>query len=203
MPRTLLDEQGNKFEVPDETELSALQETAKKAAEYEAKLKEVEQEVNPNWRKTRETLKERESTIEKLQAELEKAGVKSSEQRAMSPEEYTTIAAQQARNVLLEQHKDNVLSQFGNQRSSVEEIYNSLAHGKQLDNQKIEELAGIAARAVGIEAPRAGIQRSFAGGGSSAPRFSEDVERTNFADTDAGKAAAAAFGIEIGPAPTK
>lgn len=77
MPRTLFDESQKEVQVLDDTEIQALQEKAKQADEYAAKLKEQEDLLKDpetvNWRAARQKIKAAEKVIEDAKKSMDPA----------------------------------------------------------------------------------------------------------------------------------
>jgi hypothetical protein len=198
MPRKIQGEDGKEIEVFEASELEAAKaEAQKKAAEAEAKVKELEQELNPNWREARQKMKDLEEDASKWRKEAERLGAKP-ESKNISQEEIDRLAEGKAREVFLSEHKEEVLARFGDKRDIVENRFNKLAQGETLSKAKINELVQEAARAVGINRMPDPEINAIAAGGGAAPQFQQGTSQ-DFADTPQGEATAAAMGLVIAP----
>jgi hypothetical protein len=189
MPRTIKNEDGSEIEVFDKAEMEEMQ----------AKIKDLEQESNPNWRQVRQEMKEKDAQLKELNKRLADAGIKpAAAPPGLSAEEVERIAEQKAEAIASRRYESSKLAAFGEKKDEVEAVYRKLSAGEKLDEAKIDELMGMAGRMVGMQPTEA--RPAFApvatrqGG---APVFLQPQEDKGFGTTDAGKATAAAMGLMI------
>lgn len=183
MPRKITDESGTEVEVFDVSEVEALK------AEAEKKQKDLEQELNPNWREARQKMKE-------MEEKLAKAGIKEPAP-AVDKEEVARIASEQAEKKYMERYRDRVLDQFGEKKDVVKKVFDKLASGEQLTEDAIDRITKEAARAAGVSMePDKTLQSRYAVGGGR-PSFEEGTKDEGFGATERGKATAAAMGLII------
>lgn len=199
MPQKLFDKDGNEVETLTPEEVKALQEAAAAVEQLKKDIKELEEGANPNWREMRKKEKDLEAAVADWKAKAEAAGHKS-EPTGVSKEDAERIADERAENALLRDHRNTVLSRFGDKREVVEKAFEKLAAGEKLDRAKIEEIATQAARATGVERQVSDTSRSVASRGTSAPDFGNGEEKKkDFADTEEGKATRDAMGLSPEP----
>lgn len=199
MPRKLFDDQGNEVEVPTEDEIKALNDSATRVADLEKSVKELEEGAHPDWREVRKTKRALEEERDQWKKAAEVAGHKT-EPTGVSREDAERIADERAKVALLTNHKESVLRRFGDKREVVEKAFNKLAAGEELSYDKIEEIAGTAARAVGASRDISDTSRSVSSRGTQAPDFGDGKPKDdNFADSEAGKATRDVMGLTPDP----
>jgi len=198
MPRRLFDEEGNAIEgIPDEAELKDLQESKNKLTDAEKRISELSEEVNPNYKALRDARKAAEERAEAAEKKLKESGVASGEEKPMTKEEMEAFVDSRAEQVAMNRYRDRQLSQYGEKRTQVEGIFNRLAVGEKLNEDRVDELMDQAAAAAGIQKtqkrdPLRGAM-NFTGG---PPRLEETKEK-DFADSDEGKGLASAMGLSF------
>lgn len=190
MPKKIKDESGTEIEVFESSEVEAIK------AEAERKQKELEQELNPNWREARKKIEDLERSNKEKDDKLAKAGVQS-ESTGVNKEEVARIASEQAEATYLERYRERVLNQFGDKKETVQKVFDKLAYGEKLSEDAIDRLAADAARTVGIsrEPDRDLAARNVRGG--ARPEFEPTSEDEGFGATAKGKATAAVMGLKI------
>lgn len=195
MPRTIKDASGNDVEVYDKSEVEA---QTKQLTELQERAKQLEQEVNPNWKNARERMSSLEKERDEWKSKAEKAGVQDSRTPDMT--EVERIAEAKAQAALLNSFKNQKLGKFGDKRAAVEAYFNKLAAGEELDEGKIDQYIGDAARAVGIGVPSRDTGAMYGREGMS-PQFpgspNNPLPEDGFGATDRGKGTAAAMGLII------
>ena len=189
MPRTIKNEDGTEAEVFDKAEIEEMQ----------SKMKDLEQEANPNWRQVRQEMKEKDAQLKELNKRLADAGIKSDRPApGLSAEEVERIAEQKAEAIAARRYESSRLASFGEKKDEVEAMYRKLSAGEKLDEAKIDELMGMAGRMVGMQ-PQADRQPYAPASPrqGSAPVFQQAQQDQGFGTTEAGKATAAAMGLMI------
>lgn len=198
MPRKIRDESGQEIEVFDQSDVEAAAEAAKKEAQaiFDTKQKELEQELNPNWKAAREKMAVLEREKQDYAEKLAKAGIKS-EQPVTSPEEIARIASEAASKTYIDRYKDEVLGAFGDKRAVVEKYFEKLSAGEALDRSKIDEIAKASAGLAGVTQSRDNHLAAISAGGGSMPNFPSGNNGNDFATSPEGKATAEALGLSI------
>jgi hypothetical protein len=195
MPKTIKDESGADVEVYEKTEYEA---ASAKVKELEEKTKQLEQETNPNWREARQKMSILEKERDEWKEKASKAGVK--DDRVLDATEIERIAEAKTQQTLLTSYKNQMLSKYGDKREAVEAYFNKLASGEKLDEAKIEQFVGDAARAVGVGVRQRDTGAMF-GRGGSAPEFpgspNNPLPEDGFGASTQGKSTAAAMGLVI------
>ena len=145
MAKTLYNEEGDAFEVPDDEEIASLREQVEAKAALEAELTELKEQSNPNWQEARKKIKALETINANLQKEgksVNDEGVIVESNAQMTREQIIKEAEQAAVNALLDQRKAQLFSQYDeNQRPIVESYFNKLSTGEQLNLNNIENFA--------------------------------------------------------------
>lgn len=189
MPRVIKGEDGQDIEVFEKTEVEATK------SQYEAKLKEIEQELNPNWREARQKMRDMEKERDEWMEKAKKAGVKE-DASSMTKEEIARIASEKAERLYIDKYKERVLSRFGDKKDAVSKYFEKLANGETLTEEMVDKIADDAARAVGIQRER-DIREVHSAYTGVAPRFEQELPDQGFGATDRGKATAQAMGLII------
>lgn len=197
MPRELFDNAGKPIEVPDDAELQSLREAADKAKELEAQLEEARKDASPDWRSARQKMKELETEANEWKSKAEKAGVQV-EPKPLPTDEIRRIASEEADQAYVNRYRERRLGEFGERKEAVSRIFDKLASGEKLNEAKIDEYMGIAARAAGFEDTGSQARRAMSFGGGSAPNFADAQRKSDFADTEKGKQLSGMLGLNIG-----
>lgn len=197
MPKKIKDESGNEIEVLDQSDVEAAVAAAKKAVQdqFEVEKKQLEQDVNPNWKAAREKIALYESQMKDKDEKLAAAGVKA-EQKTLSAEDVVKIAREESGKAYSDRYKEEVLGSFGDKRAVVEKYFDKLSAGETLDRASIESIAKDAARLAGATQQRDNDMAARSAGGGSMPNFPTG-NGTSFTETEEGKATAAAMGLPI------
>ena len=179
MPREIVDAEGNKISVPTQEELDAMSTAVKRVSEIEAaqkaaadawaaEKKELEDQVNPNFRALREKTKLMEKTIADLKAKGQKidevtgAIVPDTMPQQISKDEIAQTAKTAAIEVQIGAEVDRHLSKFSSETAQVVRHYfNKLSTGEQLTVGKVAELM---AQAQQLAVPNAPAQSHAASG---------------------------------------
>lgn len=197
MPRELFDSEGKPIEVPDDAELQALRDAANKTKELEGLLEDAKKDASPDWRSARQKMKELETEANEWKTKAEKAGVQV-EPRPLAIDEIKRIASEEADQTYINRYRERRLNEFGDRKEAVARLFDKLSGGEKLDEAKVDELMGFAARAAGFEDPGAQARRAMSFGGGSAPNFSDAQPNGDFADSAKGKDIAGKLGLNIG-----
>lgn len=186
MPRKITDDQGQEIEVYDKAELEAIKQEA------DSKIKELEQEVNPNFREMRQKYEQAIKDKKAADDKLKEFGVKE-EGKTLSEEEIARIADRQ----YTERYKERVFDAFGDKKDVVKKYYEKLSQGENIKTEAdIERIAQEAARTAGLpsklDTPRVQYPNR-----SSRPEFDMGGKEEGFGGSEAGKSTAAAMGLII------
>lgn len=186
MPRKITDDQGQEIEVYDKAELEAIQQQA------DARVKELEQDINPNWKEARRRIAEQDQLLKEKDTKLSQFGVKE-EGKTLSEEEIAKIADRQ----YTERYKERVFDTFGDKKDVVKKYYDKLSQGENIKTEAdIERIAQEAARTAGVpsklDTPRVQYPNR-----SSRPEFEMGGKEEGFGGSEAGKSTAAAMGLII------
>lgn len=199
MPQKLFDAEGKEVEVPTAEELASLTAAATKVSALEASIKDLEEGANPNWKEIRAAKKSLEAERDDWKAKAEAAGHKV-EPGGISKTEMERIADERASAALLNEHKNNILSRFGDKREVVESRFNKLSAGEVLTREKIEEIVTESARAVGVVRDISHESRSVSSRGTVAPDFGDGrPKEEGYATSEAGIATRVAMGLTPEP----
>ena len=143
MPRKLVDEEGNEVEVPTDEELAALKVTAQVEADKkveEAKMqwekdkKELEGQVNPNWKAMRESNERLKEAVKASGKEVDEQGNIIEKPVGLSRDEVVKTTEEAARKVYLEGQIASRLGQYDNETSKVVKYYfDKLSAGETVD----------------------------------------------------------------------
>lgn len=195
MPRVLYDEEGNPVEgIPDEAELKEFKESKTKIDDLNTKIKELEDDVSPDWRVTRQRIKDLEKEKKDWEKRAKDAGHKE-EPVALPKEDIEGIAEKTTNKVLIKQYVSRALASFGDKRDIVEAYYNKLSAGETLTEESADEFIRAAANAanLGNRKPDA-LRRAMAAGGAP-PRFEMENGEKDYADSEEGKKLADQMGL--------
>lgn len=154
MPETITLEDGTTREVPTQEEIEALQQASTKVTEYEttlktkeeehlAKVKELEEMVNPNWKAAREKL-ERFEKMEKQGKTIGEDGSVVDKTPTFDPEALvkraTEAGQQSAMETILSERKRTLLAKYqGDTKGVVEHYFNKLITNEKLTLENMEE----------------------------------------------------------------
>jgi hypothetical protein len=193
-PQKFKDESGAEVEAYTQAELDAAK------AESEAKVKALEEEINPNWREARHKMSEQERLLAEKDRKLAELGHKEPVM-GLSAEDAAKIAVEKADEVYLGRYRERILSRFGDKKDAIKAYFDKLAAGEKLDEAKIDQYVNDAARAVGVRSePDRDVMAQYGRGGASPIFPTAPVEgQDGFAATQQGKATAAAMGLIIEP----
>lgn len=200
MPRTLYDDDGNKVEVPTEEEQKAtLADATKKAADeavakaqadFEQTKKDLESQVNPNWKKFREAHENLKKAITASGKQVDDDGnVIDPATKPLTKDEIAATAAEAADKSLVKAHINRTLSKLSaDDRKLVMAKYDKLVAGENVTLDNVNDFlqqAGSAAFGTRETNPLA-----VAGNAGGQPPRLSDGDRQNFAETDEGKSLA-------------
>lgn len=202
MPRELLDESGNRVEVPDEAELKALND---KVASVDALNKEIEtlkEGVNPNWK----AIRDKETTLEAQIAEAKKErddlikaaqdkGVNLVETPQVTADQINEIAEKRANEVFLRRFRAAEISKYGERAAEVEALVGKFMAGEENNETNITKFISVAARGLGIENNKQPIMNIPGTSGFPADKNSGG-EAPRYSETEAGKALAKNLGLD-------
>lgn len=191
MPKIIKDENGNDIEVFEKAEVEQTR-TA-----LEAKMKELEQEVNPNWREARRKMQELEEQRNLFEKQLKDAGLAKNNDAQIPKEEIERIATRKSEEIYIQRYRDRVLSQFGDKKDDVAKYFDKLANGETLTEDAVDRLAQDAARALGVQVNNGRDISSLYGRAGGAPKFEQTSNDEGFGATERGRATAAAMGLII------
>lgn len=203
--RKLYAEDSTEVEVPDEAELKALQEKATKVEELEKKLKEAE-EFNGAPADLRKRLKElkAESEVAALKLKKFEETGKTLDDKGQVIDFKPTLTAEEiearqisvAHKVMVDVEKQKIFTKIpAEKRELVEKYYNKLTHGEQVNISNLGEYIEAAYNAAGLNIQVDPIKRAIANINGKAPSF--ETKRDDFAESDTGKARAAAMGLSF------
>ena len=186
MPRKITDDQGQEIEVYDKAELEAIKQEA------DARVKELEQDINPNWKEARRRIAEQDQLLKEKDTKLSQFGVKE-EGKTLSEEEIAKIADRQ----YTERYKERVFDTFGDKKDVVKKYYDKLSQGENIKTEAdIERIAQEAARTAGVpsklDTPRVQYPNR-----SSRPEFEMGGKEEGFGSSEAGKRTAVEMGLII------
>jgi len=204
MTRELLDSEGNKVEVPDDAELKTLQEKADQTDALQGKIKELEEGVNPDWRKVRQEQKalevrlaEAEAARSALKSEAEKQGVRIEEDKKFTADDIGKLAEEKANQVFLSRYRALQVAQFGERAKEVDALVGKLAAGEQLTEESLMSHIQIAARALGLESNNQNNNMNIAGSSGFVPDPKDlGDNRKRFSETEEGQQLAGSLGLD-------
>lgn len=151
MPKKVILEDGMEIEVPSDEELKTLHEKAQKVEEAEkaktaaeAKIKELEEGVNPNWPDIRKQLADKKALEEQLKAQGKKIDadgkIVDENPPAISVEDIAKTAGAAARKEIMNSHKEILLRQFSaDERKAIEFYFEKFSAGEELTIEKIDK----------------------------------------------------------------
>lgn len=194
----LYDEQGNAVEAFTKEEVDAVKVAAEtKASDFEKKLKDMEQEVNPNWKKVREELTNAQLKAKEMEERLVKSGV-TLDQPAVSIEVLRQEAAKVADERYLQAEKSRLMGHYSDaERGVVEKYFSKLTTGENVTVETLssfmaqaEQLAGVGGQTLSP------AQRALASSGRP-PLGSLETDKTDYSESDAGKNLASRLGLKL------
>jgi hypothetical protein len=195
MPRTIVTEDGSTIEVPTDEELSALKESAAKAAELQTKVEQYEKDpIEKNWRELRASREAESAKAKKLEEQLATIGKQVKDdgtlvdaQKPLSYEEIEAKARLAARSELVGQQKRTLLSKYDEEKKKVVEHYlTKLTYGEEVTMDNLEKYvkeAELLADPTIATAPKTPIVRGQ-------PPILTGADGKRFSDTEAGKSLA-------------
>lgn len=186
MPIKLKNEEGEEIEVLSPEEQKALEEKASKVSEYEEKIKELEENVNPKWIEARTKIK----NLEEDNKRLVKLAGNPDEPK---PRTESDIQEQVAKGILASKVND-LLDAFGDKRKDVEDVYRLLEKNAEINTiEDAKKFIQIAGRGVGLTQESIPVMTSP---GYIAPQFKDEVgEKPKFDETEKGKQLLKEFGL--------
>jgi hypothetical protein len=140
--RKLYDENHNVVEVPDEAEITALQEKAGKVDTMQAELDELNGDDKViNFKKTREIIGNLTEALKKAGKSVDAEGNVTEAPGALSIEQIREESTRAARNEILNNHLASKLAGIKdeNERKAVEEYYNRLSGGDVADIATVDK----------------------------------------------------------------
>lgn len=194
MPKSITDDQGVVHEVFTQEEVAEAQKLAdEKVAALEKEKVDLEQQVNPNWKKARTTIDTLKNSLKSAGKEVDDDGNLIEKTPNISVEEIDQRAEKKAQEVILNNYKNQVLSKYDTERRKVVELtFNKLAAGEELSTERIDEIVKQAEYA--HFPPQAPTRRNMPIGN---PVEITRAEENRFSETDAGKDLAARMGLSF------
>lgn len=194
MAKTYYDEEGNAVEVPEEEEIKQ-----KIAAEYEAKIKDLELKtkidddpVEKNWKLAREREKNLKLENEKLQSKLKEYGDDSVNQ-TMTKEQIDEQINRVTQAKLIEIRKNDALAGYEEEEKPIIEKYlQKVTYGETVTPENIVQFISEAERMAFPKKEINPIRRSITANGKP-PR----LEQIKFSDSERGQQLAQKLGIKI------
>jgi hypothetical protein len=151
MPEKIQLADGSEREVPTVEEIKSLQENAQKVEQErtareaaEKKVKELEENADPNWKEARRGLELKEKLMEQLKAQgktIDEHGtITDLSPKGPSVEDMTKLAARAARDEVLNAHKESLLNRYSKEeREAVEFYFKKFSTGEDLSLEKIDK----------------------------------------------------------------
>ena len=195
MPRKFTDEAGNEIEVPTQEELDALNEKATKAEELEVKIRELETEVNPNWKEARKKIEGLESYAKKLEERALKGGVEIGDKKSLTEEDAQKIAEVKVKEGILQDYRDELLLKYRDKEADVRSYFDLFSKSAVIvSKEDVKKYIQAAGRAAGLTEETHALGLDLPSGGS-APQFKDKTEKTDFTETDQGKGFMQSLGL--------
>ena len=196
MPIDLYNEDGEKIEgalTPDE--VKELRDRADRASQLESELasKSEEKPENENIKNMREKIKKLEKIAKSSGVELDESG---SPIENVTPDFVRKASQEENMKFYVEMKKKEELAKYGESAAEIEETFNALTNGKNVDNSNFMEYLQKAVRANGVDEPQqdnSRVLRNAVYSRGSTPR----VDDTPFSDTQEGRAFAEQLGITV------
>lgn len=189
-------------EITDE-ELKALRETAEKAkelekakGEYEAKLKEYEDDAQTiNWKKSRETEKRLRTALESGGKKVDEEGNVIDTPTALSADEYRKMAREEAQRELVDTTVAKAKAALNAaDRAIFDRYYGKAISGETVDSASVTTFIDLAMKMATDNGGMTASDVATATRGG-APRV-DDGPKNDFADSEAGKQLAQRLGFE-------
>jgi hypothetical protein len=201
MPRTLYDADENEIEVLTEEEIAELKALADKAkelesskGELEAKIKEIEQNVNPNWKEARKVIDNLKGALKKQGKDIDDDG-NIVEKHEFTPEKIAEIAAKKAQEIIVGQHLKKSLQGYDEEKQkSIRGVFDKLSSGEEVNLDNVDTFFQQAVNTVSPMRPNDPIATAISAGSN---RGSAGGSKTNFADTEQGKSLASDLGMSL------
>ena len=153
MPRTLYDEKGNPFEVPEESEVEELKTAAQKATDLEAELEDAKQAANPNFKAMRDREKRLKDALKASGKDVDDEG-NIIDTTVLTKESIEQITAKTVTETQFNIEKTRALAQFAEKDREVVEYYlKKLMAGEE---QTIENLYKFTKEATRMAIPDSG-----------------------------------------------
>lgn len=142
MPQTVFLEDGTEIEVPTQEEFDAQleQKVGETKVEYENRIKELESEINPNWREARQTIKNLREAVAKKGGKVDENGQLTDERQQIDLNVIEERAREAARKELISSEIQNRLNQYSeNDRDVVKGYFEKLSAGENLNLGNIDK----------------------------------------------------------------
>jgi len=154
--------------------------------EYESRMKELEGDINPNWKEAREKMKKDEEDLKNLREKY-----KIEEDKKIDPAEIEANTVKKVRQQFIDETVEDELLQFDEETKKVVKLYyNKLTAGEDVTNKNVRTFIEQAAK---LAIPNRAEFNPLATRGGGAPRLSENKE--SFAEKPEGKSLGAQMGL--------
>jgi len=217
MPRTLTDEDGNEVEVTTEEEQKALEDKAGKVEDLEKsaeelkgftdslelkegqsvadKIQEMKDDGNPDWKNMRAKNASLEKALKDSGKDIDDEGNIIEKEDKLSTEDLEKKITEGATKVNINNQIDTELLKFKDedQRKVVKHYFDKLASGEDMTAEKVDKFMKEASQ-LAIPEGETNPLHTIVNVSGTAPR-SPSGDKTNFADTDAGKGLAKSLGM--------
>jgi hypothetical protein len=186
MPRQFTDEEGNTIDVPTDEELEALNEKVLKVEELETKLKELESEVNPNWREARKKIEGLETYAKKLEERAMKEGLEIGDKKALTEDDANKIAETKVKEGILNDYRDELLLLYKDKEADVRSYFDLFSKSAGIASKEdVKKYVQAAGRAAGLAEETNSMGLDSPSGGSE-PQFKDTTKKSDFTETEEG-----------------
>ena len=185
MPETIILEDGTEREVPTKEEMESLQASADKVKEFSDQIEELEAGTNPNWPEIRQKLKKLDA-LEASGKEIGDEGEIKEKNIPFSQEDAQKISEQTTHKMIMKEKVNTYLASIPEEkRQTVEETYNKLTVGQEVNSQNMDDFMTMAKGAVGITDSNLAHKLNSPAHGSTNLPSSQVTD--NYAESDSGK----------------
>ena len=174
--RKVVDEEGNEIEVPTEEELVAIKvEGEKKVAEaqalFEKEKKELEAQVNPNWKAMRDANEKLKEAVKASGKEIDEQGNIIEKPVGFNKEEIIKTSEEAARKVYLDGQIATQLNKYDNETAKIiKHYFTKLSAGEEITMENVNSFIQQAEATAGLNVVE---RKDFGRGG--VPNFNKEI----------------------------
>ena len=156
MPQTLYKEDGSEVQVMTDEEIAASieQKVGETKQQYETRMKELEEDANPNWRDARQKMKDQADKIAALEAQGKTIDVNGNVvdlQAKVDPNELNKKIEETVSRSTFTIEKTRALAQFGEKSAVVGAYLDKLMTGESMTIDNLYKFIGDAAKLAEVE----------------------------------------------------